>query len=162
MEPINITVLIMGGVSVGMILFGVIKWIMTPQEKTLLSMDPPASKDKVEYCRSCGARKILHQGQDGYHTRTGLPSLITYLACPDWDEKAWTASYHARLAISGYFTQPPRDCENRVRLPIQATYVHNGHADGDVSVVCPRCIIDMERAEIISHEDADRRLKEIA
>lgn len=153
----------LGGMAIGSVVFLVVKWIMTPQDKAPLApKDLFAPKDKVEYCQACGSRKILHQGQSGYNAKTGLPSLLTYLACPDWDEKTWDARRSARMVAAFDYETPPRDCENRVFVPVQATYAHKGHADGDVLVECARCIIDMERAEIISHEDADRRLKEIA
>jgi hypothetical protein len=116
---------------------------------------------KVEFCGSCGARKIRHQGQHGFKPDSGEPYILSFMACPNWDETAWRAKM-ALTPPSIFNYEPARDCEKMVFIPIAPTITHTNHADGDVSVDCKRCIIDMETAGIINHEDAETRLKEIA
>lgn len=123
-------------------------------------------KEEKQFCAACGSRKVVWRFQSGFNPKDGQPRHVSYMACPDWDEVSWTANYHRSVTSGLPFAYrpevPPRDCENKVTTSMAAMMVHLGHADGDVSVNCKRCIIDMERAGIITHDDADARLKEIA
>jgi hypothetical protein len=116
------------------------------------------------FCGSCGSRRITFRKQSGFNTKTGQPRFRDLLACPDWDESAAKVSGLLAGYHYGYSDEPTMDCDKLVVTPRAPLTVHVGHADGDVSVTCKRCIIDMERLGIISHEDAALRLqmKEIA
>lgn len=107
--------------------------------------------EQAKFCSCCGSRAISYAMTHGFHPVTGAPNKYQFMACPDWDRGTFGIPESYEVG----------QCNKPVQSDPEELTVHHGHADGDVSGSCHRCIMGMEASGIITREDAEARLKEL-